>query len=155
MFPPPSSTATTHPNCSSPPSFLIPSPEFNQLQKQAKKKKKKKKKSMRPGSSHPPNIGESNLWHTPIPYLFGGLGAMMILIAAALLVLACSHRKSHGGTNRSSAPASSLPEEPVVVPIDMEPRFVVIMAGDDVPTFIAKPLSSSAAQEKEEASQGI
>ncbi|GKC32097.1 glutamine dumper 2-like protein [Tanacetum coccineum] len=32
-------------------------------------------------------------WHSPVPYLFGGLAAMMGLIAFALLVLACSYWK--------------------------------------------------------------
>lgn len=29
-------------------------------------------------------------WHSPVPYLFGGLAAMLGLIAFALLILACS-----------------------------------------------------------------
>ncbi|CAD5187608.1 unnamed protein product [Musa acuminata subsp. burmannicoides] len=92
---------------------------------------------MRPGSSS--SSTGSNIWRTPLPYLFGGLGAMMILIAVALVVLACSHRKSAG--DRDSAAASSLPEKVLVAPLDMEPRFVVIMAGESTPSFIAKPNS--------------
>ncbi|KAL2489898.1 Protein GLUTAMINE DUMPER 2 [Forsythia ovata] len=32
-------------------------------------------------------------WHSPVPYLFGGLAAMLGLIAFALLILACSYWK--------------------------------------------------------------
>ncbi|KAJ1382513.1 protein GLUTAMINE DUMPER 2-like [Sesbania bispinosa] len=35
-------------------------------------------------------------WHSPVPYLFGGLAAMLGLIAFALLILACSYWKLAG-----------------------------------------------------------
>ncbi|KAG0468619.1 hypothetical protein HPP92_017947 [Vanilla planifolia] len=35
-------------------------------------------------------------WHSPVPYLFGGLAAMLGLIAFALLILACSYWKLSG-----------------------------------------------------------
>ncbi|CAL9050247.1 unnamed protein product [Musa acuminata subsp. burmannicoides] len=91
---------------------------------------------MRPASLS--SSGVSNVWHTPIPYLFGGFGVVMILIAAALIILACSHwRSTRGGSSESL----SLSEKPVIVHLDMEPRVVVIMAGDNKPSFIAKPFS--------------
>ncbi|RRT57113.1 hypothetical protein BHM03_00012846 [Ensete ventricosum] len=95
---------------------------------------------MRPGSSS--GSTGSNIWRTPLPYLFGGLGAMMILIAVALVVLACSHRKSAGDRDSAAAAASRLPEKALVAPLDMEPRFVVIMAGESTPSFVAKPTTS-------------
>ncbi|KAG6468051.1 hypothetical protein ZIOFF_072617 [Zingiber officinale] len=80
-----------------------------------------------------------NFWHTPVPYLFGGFGAVMILIAAALVVLACSHWRS--ARARSSNTPSVLSETPVILQLDMEPRVMVIMAGDSKPSFLAKPFS--------------
>lgn len=77
----------------------------------------------------------SNLWHTPIPYLFGGLGAMMVLIAIALIVLACSHRDPSSQRDPESV------EKPAIHPLDMEPRILVIMAGNDEPTYLAKPIN--------------
>ncbi|VAI80657.1 unnamed protein product [Triticum turgidum subsp. durum] len=35
-------------------------------------------------------------WQSPVPYLFGGLAAMLGLIALALLILACSYWKLSG-----------------------------------------------------------
>lgn len=92
---------------------------------------------MRPSSTME-SSNVQNMWHTPIPYLFGGFGIIMILIAVALVVLACSHWKSVRA--RNSEP-SSMSEKPVIVQLDMEPRVVVIMAGDSKPTFLAKPFS--------------
>ncbi|KAK8954145.1 Protein GLUTAMINE DUMPER 3 [Platanthera zijinensis] len=93
-------------------------------------------------------------WHSPVPYLFGGLAAMLGLIAFALLILACSYWKLSGyleggggeGGDLSPAeeeqkagdggrkPAASVYEEGIVV----------IMAGDKKPTFLATPMSSRA-----------
>lgn len=64
---------------------------------------------------------------------------MLGLIAVALVILACSYSKS-----RSSSPsdAEEKPAKPVNVEVDSEPKIVVIMAGDDNPTYLAKPVSS-------------
>ncbi|WOK95219.1 hypothetical protein Cni_G03926 [Canna indica] len=92
---------------------------------------------MRPTSSL--TTPDCNLWHTPIPYLFGGLGAMMVLIAVALVILACSHWKSSDDDQSSAAPSMA------VLPFNMDYQrvVVVIMAGESKPTFMAKPLPSS------------
>ncbi|CAL9073994.1 unnamed protein product [Musa acuminata var. zebrina] len=87
---------------------------------------------MRPASLSDSSV--PNVWQTPVPYLFGGFGAVMILIAAALIILACSHR-------RSAIRCGSSEEKPVIVHADMEPRVVVVMAGDDKPRFLAQPFS--------------
>lgn len=62
---------------------------------------------------------------------------MLGLIAVALIVLACSHRKSHG----SAASGGELKDKETPVG-DQGPQFLVIMAGDDKPTYLAKPISS-------------
>ncbi|KAF3777228.1 GLUTAMINE DUMPER 2 protein [Nymphaea thermarum] len=91
---------------------------------------------MRPVSSSPSSspAGGLTAWHSPIPYLFAGFALLLCLIAVALTVLACSHRK-----DSSRDTADGPPAEPMSVKIDLEPKIVVIMPGNLAPTFIAKP----------------
>ncbi|KAF7111324.1 hypothetical protein CFC21_111349 [Triticum aestivum] len=93
-------------------------------------------------------------WQSPVPYLFGGLAAMLGLIAFALLILACSYWKLSGfldgGSDgqaagdadgeKGSASGASRPAP------DFQEHVVVIMAGDERPTFLAKPVTSRAAE---------
>ncbi|XP_057432902.1 protein GLUTAMINE DUMPER 5-like [Lotus japonicus] len=84
-------------------------------------------------------------WHSPIPYLFGGLAAMLGLIAFALLILACSywklssHLQSEENENRDlengEKECDSAGEKKVY-----EEKILVIMAGDQNPTFLATPV---------------
>ncbi|KAJ6923535.1 hypothetical protein NC652_016997 [Populus alba x Populus x berolinensis] len=91
-------------------------------------------------------------WHSPVPYLFGGLAAMLGLIAFALLILACSYWKLSGylesgneggerdleageGENKSGDGSEKKP-------IAFEEKILVIMAGEVKPTFLATPMSS-------------
>ncbi|XP_031492884.1 protein GLUTAMINE DUMPER 5-like [Nymphaea colorata] len=78
--------------------------------------------------------------NSPIPYLFGGLAAMLCLIAFALIMLFCSYRKNSGQGGTPEDPLEK-PAKPATVLNDMEQKVVVIMAGDHCPTFIAKPCS--------------
>lgn len=87
-------------------------------------------------------ISSTHIWSSPIPYLFGGLGLMLLLIAVALVILACSYRKR---SSLTQAEAYSGPVKPAIQLLDMEPRIVVIMAGDEKPSFIATPVSVAAA----------
>jgi hypothetical protein len=81
------------------------------------------------------------LWTTPTPYLFLGFAMMMLLIAVALLVLVCTRRKLSSGSSRrgSSGTAESLEasKRGTMAPLDREPKVVVIMAGDHMPSFLA------------------
>ncbi|OMO52665.1 hypothetical protein CCACVL1_29130 [Corchorus capsularis] len=81
---------------------------------------------------------------SPLPYLFGSLAVVFILIALALIMLACSYRKY--SSNSSSRRQIQLKQEREINNMgfdDSEPKIVVIMAGDDKPTFLAKPAASS------------
>ncbi|PSS35070.1 Protein GLUTAMINE DUMPER like [Actinidia chinensis var. chinensis] len=80
-------------------------------------------------------------WNSPIPYLFGGLALMIGLIALALVILACSHKKPTSTSNSSNG-AEENPTRATHV-VEMEPRIVVIMAGDDHPMYLAKPVGST------------
>ncbi|GMI85560.1 glutamine dumper 4 [Hibiscus trionum] len=78
---------------------------------------------------------------SPLPYLFGSLALVLILIAIALVLLACSYMKRY---SNSSFDDVRVKRELVMDRVaDLEPKIVVIMAGDDKPTFLAKPVSSS------------
>ncbi|GAB2300113.1 hypothetical protein Dimus_034152 [Dionaea muscipula] len=71
-------------------------------------------------------------WDSPIPYLFGGLGLVMGIIAIAVVMIACSQRK------RSPPSSSSIPApNPALQQPPPPPCVVVIMAGDHEPKYLA------------------
>uniref|UniRef100_A0ACD5UH34 Uncharacterized protein n=1 Tax=Avena sativa TaxID=4498 RepID=A0ACD5UH34_AVESA len=82
------------------------------------------------------HVAQANpgLWRTPTPYLFLGFALMMALIAVALLILVCTRRKPAGSSRHGSESASA---RGAMAPLDREPKVVVIMAGDDMPSFLA------------------
>ncbi|KAK7410194.1 hypothetical protein VNO78_00791 [Psophocarpus tetragonolobus] len=96
-----------------------------------------------------PSPSQHSTWHSPVPYLFGGLAAMLGLIAFALFILACSywklsahpntpqrdldtqtHKHTHSSNNHSFK-------------LHHEQKILVIMAGDHTPSFLATPKASS------------
>ncbi|XP_073153599.1 protein GLUTAMINE DUMPER 3 [Henckelia pumila] len=86
-------------------------------------------------------------WHSPVPYLFGGLAAMLGLIAFALLILACSYWKLSGHLENQGDGERDLEAdggEAKVAPPVLEEKYLVIMAGQEKPTFLATPMSSRA-----------
>ncbi|KAF5804722.1 putative protein glutamine dumper [Helianthus annuus] len=102
--------------------------------------------SMAPSSPEPI---QRSPWHSPVPYLFGGLAAMLGLIAFALLILACSYWKLSGDMDnggeqeRDIEAGDSKPDnhEKNLPPV-FEEKYLVIMAGQVKPTFIATAVSS-------------
>nr|CAB3470925.1 unnamed protein product [Digitaria exilis] len=86
-----------------------------------------------------------SMWRTPTPYLFLGFAFMMGLIAVALLVLICTRRKPTTGRRGPEDLEASARGR--LAPLDREePKFVVIMAGDALPSFLAsaRPLATTA-----------
>ncbi|CAN1228779.1 Protein GLUTAMINE DUMPER 2 [Linum grandiflorum] len=89
-------------------------------------------------------------WHSPVPYLFGGLAAMLGLIGFALLILACSYWKlsgqieNGGDSDQRDLEAGEETEdgEKKGKKQQYEEKVLVIMAGQVNPTFLAT-LSSS------------
>ncbi|KAM1015641.1 hypothetical protein ACFX2I_045373 [Malus domestica] len=80
-------------------------------------------------------------WNSPMPYLFGGLALMLGLVAAALLILACSLHKS---SSSSSSDQDQKPTRPVDIEAgDSESKILVIMAGEKTPTYLANPITCS------------
>ncbi|KAJ8500886.1 hypothetical protein OPV22_011438 [Ensete ventricosum] len=91
-------------------------------------------------------VGDHLTWHSPVPYLFGGLAALLGLISLALLILACSYWKLSGylESGEDTGTAVELYVKPVAAPTVYEEKVVVIMAGDAKPTFLATPMSTRA-----------
>lgn len=82
---------------------------------------------------------------SPIPYIFGGLALMFALITFALIILASSCQENPSSTTLSNEDKSMKNVEMV---LDLEPKIVVIMAGDTNPTYLAKPMSSTCHNEE-------
>ncbi|GFQ06585.1 hypothetical protein PHJA_002802500 [Phtheirospermum japonicum] len=60
----------------------------------------------------------------------------------ALMIIACSHRNSSLSDDDESSSEKS--EKPVhALRPEMEPRIVVIMAGETNPTHLAKPIAAA------------
>uniref|UniRef100_A0A803LC52 Uncharacterized protein n=1 Tax=Chenopodium quinoa TaxID=63459 RepID=A0A803LC52_CHEQI len=82
-------------------------------------------------------------WNNPVPFLFGGLALMLCLIAMALLILACSFRKYSSSNGNNNVDGTRKTTSNLPAPASQnESKFVVIMAGNDNPTYFAKPLPS-------------
>ncbi|GAB2291499.1 hypothetical protein Dimus_025754 [Dionaea muscipula] len=95
-------------------------------------------------------------WRSPIPYLFGGLAAMLGLIAFSLLILACSYWKLSGyldsieaetaaegdGTEEAANGSKSRIDGGKPGKGVLERTILVIMAGEEKPTYLATPASS-------------
>lgn len=122
---------------------------------------------MRPGAEYPMAHGPAassaaprSPWQTPVPYLFGGLAAMLGLIALSLLTLACSYWKLSGGLagpDEDQAAGSDGEKGSAAGPVrEWLGHVVVIMAGDEQPSFLATPASmtSRAADGGAEAAAG-
>ncbi|KAF8102569.1 hypothetical protein N665_0198s0268 [Sinapis alba] len=95
--------------------------------------------------------GPHSPWHSPVPYLFGGLAAMLGLIAFALLILACSYWRLSGyldgeeenqSRDRDLEAGDAKPEKAVKA-VALPEKFLVIMAGDVNPTYLATPVEKS------------
>lgn len=100
-------------------------------------------------TSPPSSVTPHSPWHSPVPYLFGGLAAMLGLIAFSLLILACSYWKLSGFLDGSRREDGDPGEGDVEAgtggdggkPV-FEEKILVIMAGEVKPTFLATPVSS-------------
>ncbi|XP_047326844.1 protein GLUTAMINE DUMPER 1-like [Impatiens glandulifera] len=94
---------------------------------------------------YPPAPATAMTWHTPFPYLFMGLAAMLGLISFALLIMSCiyfelnsseeeiSSRDDHNGEMKTLDGDKGLNSS------GFEERILVIMAGEVKPSFLATP----------------
>jgi hypothetical protein len=116
-----------------PPCISISRREINKERPRIQRDKLKRERSMRPSSDSTSTI---NVWRSPTPYLFGSLGLLLAIIAVALTSLACSYYRNSSG-DQEEKPAAMLTSMPV---LHAEPEIVVVMAGEDKPTYLAAPL---------------
>lgn len=68
---------------------------------------------------------------------------MTVLVVAALVILWCSFQKQSDDadiTAFSSSDNDSKTDLTMMTAMDMEPKIVVVMAGEDTPSFLAKKL---------------
>ncbi|KAF8095587.1 hypothetical protein N665_0329s0008 [Sinapis alba] len=86
------------------------------------------------------------IWKSPIPYLFGGLFLLIVLIALALLSLVCTNKKTPSSSS-SSTDTNPMGEEKDTreikaksIMVEYLPKIVVILAGEDKPSCLAVPV---------------
>jgi hypothetical protein len=110
----------------------------------------------------PYDASNSSLWKTPLPYVLGGAIIVMALILFTLSDLFCSHREDSNNNGRYSEQVSTIrlghgsestieygrknEMREIYTPNysdDKEEKLIVIMAGDELPSFIAMPTSVS------------
>ena len=99
---------------------------------------------MRPANSS--SSSEIWRWNSPFPYLFGGFALILGLIVVALIILSCSHKK------RTSSPdhVKDKPPKTICTEPDTLPRVIVIMAGDENPTYLATPVPAASTTASDE-----
>ncbi|CAA7047480.1 unnamed protein product [Microthlaspi erraticum] len=87
-------------------------------------------------------IPKVEIWKSPVPYLFGGLSLLLLLIALALLSLLCTNRKSPSDNDNpiDEEENGAGDKEPKTIVEECLPKIVVILAGDDKPTCLAVPV---------------
>ncbi|KAM3337684.1 protein GLUTAMINE DUMPER 5 [Capsicum galapagoense] len=89
---------------------------------------------------------QRSTWHSPAPYLFIGLSAMLGLISFALLTLAYSCWRNSGenggdaGDVESGGAGEKNAGDVLKFETDLEEKIVVIMAGDLNPSYFATPV---------------
>nr|GMD24966.1 protein GLUTAMINE DUMPER 2-like [Ipomoea batatas]GMD74153.1 protein GLUTAMINE DUMPER 2-like [Ipomoea batatas] len=85
---------------------------------------------------------------SPVPYLFGGLAAMMGLIACAVLILICSYWRLSGplgagdDADRDPEAGDGNGNDATAPAAVVEEKFLVILAGQEKPTCLATPVAS-------------
>lgn len=99
---------------------------------------------MTPNIQHPTTTtpaaagGGFQRWNSPIPFLFGGLALVLGVVALALMILACAYKNSSPSLSEEEASNKAA----CALQPEMEPRIVVIMAGETNPTHLAKPIAA-------------
>jgi len=72
-------------------------------------------------------------WDSSVSFLYGGLAPIFIIIGVALLTVACSRCLRH---EIDHSPMTSIASN---TEVDLEPNILVIVAGENHPTHLAKP----------------
>ncbi|KAF5748891.1 putative Glutamine dumper 2 [Tripterygium wilfordii] len=88
---------------------------------------------MRPENNTSSGSGCTRLqcWGSPMAFIFVGLAFILGLTATAVAILVCSNRNSQRLSQGRVAAEAVEPHDP---------KIVVIMAGDQNPTYLAEPV---------------
>ncbi|EOA17727.1 hypothetical protein CARUB_v10006109mg [Capsella rubella] len=99
--------------------------------------------SLDSNSMVPVNSGLDNL-NSPVLSKISAWGVMFGLFALSLIAMAyaCYHKQNDSSSCIDEQEKSG--KKQVLKPLDMEPKIVVIMAGNENPTFLAKPAKINA-----------
>lgn len=89
-------------------------------------------------STAPPQRFDTPVWKTPAPYILGAAGSVIALIVFAFFLLVCScWRDSRSPSEENNVIAGNGTESTIECG-EINETVVVIMAGEEKPTFIAK-----------------
>ncbi|GAB2224954.1 hypothetical protein Drorol1_Dr00005735 [Drosera rotundifolia] len=95
----------------------------------------------------PSTTAQTTTWQSPIPYLFGGLAAMLGLVAFSLLVLAFSYYKLSGYLDNTVVEYNDDFDVETAEECEkkkgtmmVEGSVLVVMAGKQKPTHVATPV---------------
>ncbi|KAL2464327.1 Protein GLUTAMINE DUMPER 3 [Forsythia ovata] len=108
-----------------------------------------------PATAPSSSPAQHSSWHTRVTYLFGGLAALLGLIFLAIFILSCTYLKlvdyleNRRENERSDLEAAASEANggsesgglKLARPV-LEDKYLVIMAGQQKPTFLATPISS-------------
>ncbi|KAJ1428128.1 hypothetical protein SESBI_09128 [Sesbania bispinosa] len=78
-------------------------------------------------------------WNSPVPYLFGGIALVFGVVGIAALILIWSRRNKSIPAADSFYDAKDTSVEVATTKIDDEAKILVIVAGENHPTHLAKP----------------
>ncbi|PWA44918.1 hypothetical protein CTI12_AA478710 [Artemisia annua] len=84
-------------------------------------------------SSSPTNTSTFWRFDSPLIYLFTTIAAMLAMIVVALVILACSQRNRRNDFDVENGKIEKIQDTG-------SPKIVVIMAGDNLPTYMAAPV---------------
>ncbi|GLJ43179.1 hypothetical protein SUGI_0896390 [Cryptomeria japonica] len=93
------------------------------------------------------NSGLASGWRSPGSYIVGGMAAMLFLILLGFIILAFSYWKQRENNPRNEngvfgdADCSSRGREIVLCDIEEAGKVLVIMAGNEKPTFLGQAMS--------------
>ncbi|GLJ43161.1 hypothetical protein SUGI_0896050 [Cryptomeria japonica] len=108
--------------------------------------------SMAINSTNSVNALPNSLWHSPVPYLLGGVCVIVLLLAVAFILLLLSSLKiAHNGpSGNEGAHMINIEDgeknaETKLSGCDQKTveSVIVVMAGDEEPSFLATPIMLS------------
>ncbi|CAK9155942.1 unnamed protein product [Ilex paraguariensis] len=100
---------------------------------------------MRAASANTLSTSRTPLWrlNSPLPYLFISVALTLGFITIALIILVCSRYRNQSSNSWIHSEEKSETVKPKNTETDLTPNILVIMAGDENPTYLATPVSSS------------